>query len=62
MKDILYELQGFSLKLLQRDMFLVDVSCHIQQTIDILTAMKASEGKSTLKAKQLTCLSLFKDI
>ena len=61
MKDILLELQGLSLKCQQRDITLVDASCHIL-TIDILKAMKASGGKSTQKAQQHTSLELFKDV
>lgn len=62
MKDILRELQGLSLKCQQRDITLVDASCHILQCIDILKAMKASGGKSTQKAEQRTSLGLFKDV
>ncbi len=62
MKDILCELQGLSLKCQQRYITLVDASCHILQSIDILKAMKASGGKSTPKAEQRTSLGLFKDV
>lgn len=62
MKDILHELQGLSLKLQWRDMSLVDATCQIQQTTDVLTGMKESGGKSTLKAEQCTSWGLFKDV
>ncbi len=52
MKDALRELQSLSLKLQRRETSLVDASCYIQQTIDILTAMKDCGGKSTQKAEQ----------
>lgn len=42
--------------------YLVDASRHVQQTVDILTAMKASRGKSTLKAREHVSLGLFKDV
>ena len=51
MKDILRELQGLSLKLQRREMSLVDATRQIQQTTDVLTAMKESGGKSPLKAE-----------
>lgn len=62
MKDVLRELQNLSLKLQHKQTSLVDASCHIQQTINVLTAMKASGGKSTQKAKQRISTGLFKDV
>ncbi|XP_048037434.1 E3 SUMO-protein ligase KIAA1586-like [Megalobrama amblycephala] len=62
MKDVLRELQNLSLKLQRKQTSLVDASCHIQQTIDVLTAMKASGGKSTQKAEQRISTGLFKDV
>uniref|UniRef100_A0A8C6WVY2 HAT C-terminal dimerisation domain-containing protein n=1 Tax=Neogobius melanostomus TaxID=47308 RepID=A0A8C6WVY2_9GOBI len=62
MKDVLRELQNLSLKLQRKQTSLVDASCHIQQTIDVLTAMKASGGKSTRKAEQRISTGLFKDV
>ena len=61
-KDILRELQGLSLKLQWRDMSLVDATRQIQQTTDVLTAMKENGSKSTTKAEQRTSLGLFKDV
>ncbi len=52
MKDILLELQSLSLKLQRGEMTLVESSLHIQQAIDVLTAMKTSGGKSMKKAEQ----------
>jgi len=43
-KDILCELQSLSLKLQKREMSLVDSSLAIQQTINVLTAMKTTGG------------------
>lgn len=60
MKDVLRELQSLLLKLQRKKKSLVDASCHIQQTIDVLTAMKASGGKSTQKAEQRRSTGLFK--
>ncbi|KAG1930311.1 hypothetical protein F2P79_022396 [Pimephales promelas] len=57
MKDVVV-----SLKLQRKQTSLVDASCHIQQTIDVLTAMKASGGKSTQKAEQRISTGLFKDV
>ena len=62
MKDMLRELQGLSLKLQRRDLSLVDATRHIQQTLDVLTAMKEIGGKSTLKAEQRASVGLFKDV
>ncbi|KAL2095659.1 hypothetical protein ACEWY4_007807 [Coilia grayii] len=62
MKDALRELQGLSLKLQRRDLSLVDATRHIQQTMDVLAAMKESGGKSTLKAEQRASIGLFKDV
>ena len=49
MKDILCEFQSLSLKLQRREMTLVDSSVHIKQTINVLTAMKTTGGRSTKK-------------
>ena len=62
MKDILHELQRLPLKLQWRDMSLVDATSQILQTTDVLTAMKESGGKSTLKAEQRTSLDPFKNV
>ena len=62
MKDVLRELQGLSLKLQLRETSILDASCHIQQTIDVLTAMKDSGGKSTEKAEQGRSTGLFKNV
>ncbi len=62
MKDALQELQSLLLKLQCRETSLVDASCYIQQTIDILTAMKDCGGKSTQKAEQHRSAGLFKDV
>lgn len=62
MKDILRELQGLSLKLQKRDTSLVASSRHIQQTIDVIGAMKARGGKSYAKAEQRISTGLFKGV
>ncbi|MBN3320745.1 K1586 ligase, partial [Atractosteus spatula] len=62
MKDALRELLGLSLKLRNRDTSLVESSCHIQQTFDILTARKDTGGQSAVKAKQRSSLDMFKDV
>ncbi|KAK1880923.1 E3 SUMO-protein ligase KIAA1586 [Dissostichus eleginoides] len=61
MKDILRELQSLSLKLQRREMTLVDSSVHIKQTINVLTAMKTTGGRSTKKAEQGASSGFFKD-
>ncbi|KAK1888552.1 E3 SUMO-protein ligase KIAA1586 [Dissostichus eleginoides] len=61
MKDILRELQSLSLKLQRREMTLVDSSVHIKQTINVLTAMKTTGGRSTKKAEQGVSSGFFKD-
>ncbi|KAJ4939099.1 hypothetical protein JOQ06_028560, partial [Pogonophryne albipinna] len=62
MKDILRELQSLSLKLQRREMTLVDSSVHIKQTINVLTAMKTTGGRSTKKAEQGVSSGFFKDV
>ncbi|MBN3314586.1 MROH1 protein, partial [Atractosteus spatula] len=62
MKDALRELLGLSLKLRNRDTSLVESSCHIQQTFDILTARKDTSGQSAVKAEQRSSLGMFKDV
>lgn len=62
MKDVLRELQSLSLKLQGRHTTLVESHCHIQQTIEILTAMKMQGGRSTAKAKQSISAGLFKGV
>uniref|UniRef100_UPI003AAB9DCF E3 SUMO-protein ligase KIAA1586-like n=1 Tax=Centroberyx gerrardi TaxID=166262 RepID=UPI003AAB9DCF len=62
MKDVLRELQSLSLKLQRRDTTLVDSHRYIQQTIEILTAMKMQGGKSTAKAQQSILAGLFKGV
>ncbi|KAK1895894.1 E3 SUMO-protein ligase KIAA1586, partial [Dissostichus eleginoides] len=62
MKDVLRELKSLSLKLQRRETSLVDASCYIQQTIDVLTAMKISGGKSTQKVKEGIATGMFKDV
>ncbi|RXN03547.1 E3 SUMO-protein ligase KIAA1586-like [Labeo rohita] len=57
----LYNQSSKNARLLQ-EAATVDASCHIQQTIDVLTAMKASGGKSTQKAEQRISTGLFKDV
>ncbi|KAF3834417.1 hypothetical protein F7725_025621 [Dissostichus mawsoni] len=52
MKDILRELQSLSLKLQRREMTLVDSSVHIKQTINVLTAMKTTGGRSSAGFEQ----------
>ncbi|XP_063053987.1 uncharacterized protein LOC134448159 [Engraulis encrasicolus] len=51
MKDVLRELQGLSLKLQKRDTSLVEASRQIQQTMEVLTAMKEAGGKTEAKVK-----------
>ncbi|KAJ4926145.1 hypothetical protein JOQ06_008328 [Pogonophryne albipinna] len=62
MKDVLRELKSLSLKLQRRETSLVDASCYIQQTIDVLTAMKISGGKSTQKVEEGIATGMFKDV
>ncbi|XP_056091376.1 E3 SUMO-protein ligase KIAA1586-like [Rhinichthys klamathensis goyatoka] len=63
MKDILRELQSLSLKLQKREMSLVDSSLAIQQTINVLAAMKTTGGgKSTKKAEKSVSSGLFKGV
>ena len=62
MKDVLQELQSLLLKLQRRETSLVDASCYIQQTIDVLTAMKISGGKSTQKVEEGIATGMFKDV
>lgn len=49
MKDVLRELQGLSLRLQRQDVSLVDASRQIQQTIEVVSAMKDSGGKTERK-------------
>ncbi|XP_076829454.1 E3 SUMO-protein ligase KIAA1586-like, partial [Brachyhypopomus gauderio] len=62
MKDVLRELQSLSLKLQRRDTTLVDSNNFIQQTTEILTAMKLQGGKSATKAQQSILTGLFKGV
>lgn len=62
MKDVLRELKSLSLKLQRRETSLVDASCYIQQTIDVLTAMEISGGKSTQKVEEGIATGMFKDV
>lgn len=62
MKDVLRELQSLSLKLQRRGTTLVDSHRYIQQTIEILNAMKMHGGKSTAKAQQSILAGLFKGV
>ncbi|KAK1898057.1 E3 SUMO-protein ligase KIAA1586 [Dissostichus eleginoides] len=62
MKDVLRELKSLSLKLQRRETSLVDASCYIQQTIDVLTAMKISGAKSTQKVEEGIATGMFKDV
>lgn len=44
MKDVLRELCNLSLKLQKHETSLVDASCHIEQTIDVVRVMKERGG------------------
>lgn len=59
MKDVLRELQSLSLKLQRRDTTLNQSSRDITQTIEVLTAMKETGGKSFHVAKERIATATF---
>ncbi|XP_073693982.1 E3 SUMO-protein ligase KIAA1586-like [Garra rufa] len=62
MKDVLRELQVLSLKLQKRETTLVDSSRYIEQTIEVLQALKLQVGKSSRKAEQSISSGQFKGV